>query len=81
MELINETTFQNAQVKAKVKPCRHLPPGRKCAAYPKCFLGLMYLGVFVLYSGKYNYGVALKPEFMKHSLFMRYVFFIVDVPI
>ena len=75
MELINETTFQNAQVKAKVKPGRRLPPGRKRAAYTKMSFGLVYLGAFVLYSGKYNYQVALKAEFMKHSLLMRYVFF------
>ena len=74
MELINETTFQNAQVKSKVKPGRRLPPGRKRAAYTKMFFGLVYLGAFVLYSGKYNYQVALNPEFMKHSLLMRYVF-------
>ena len=76
MELINETTFQNAQVKAKIKPGRRLPPGRKRAAFTKMFFGLVYLGAFVLYSGKYNFQVALKPEFMKHSLLMRYIFFI-----
>ena len=74
MELINETMFQNAQVKAKVKAGRRLPPGRKRAAFTKLFFGLVYLGVFVLYGGTYNYGVALKPEFMKHSLLMRCVF-------
>ena len=74
MELINETTFQNAQVKAKVRPGRSLPPGRKRAAYTKMFFGLVYLGAFVLYSGKYNYQVALKSEFMKYSLLTRYVF-------
>ena len=80
MELINETMFQNAQVKSKVKPGRRLPPGRKRAAYTKMFLGLVYLGMFVLYSGKYNYQAALKPEFMKHSLLVRYVFiFILNV--
>ena len=74
MELIDETTFQNAQVKAKLKPGRRLPPGRIRAAYTKLFFGLVYLVAFLLYNGKYNYRVALKPEFMKHSLLMRYVF-------
>ena len=74
MELINETTFRNAQVKAKVNPSRRLPPGRVRAAFTKLFLGLVYLAAFVLYNGKYNYRVALKPEFMKHSLLMRCVF-------
>ena len=75
MELINETTFQNALVKSKVKPGRRLPPGRKRAAYTKMFFGLVYLSAFMLYGGKYNYRVALKPEFMKHSLLMRFVVF------
>ena len=74
MELINETPFRNVQVKAKVNPSRRLPPGRVRAAYTKLFLGLVYLAAFVLYNGKYNYRVALKPEFMKHSLLMRCVF-------
>ena len=76
MELINETTFQNAEVKAKVKLGRRLPPGRKRAAYTKMFFGLVYLGAFVLYNGTYTYRVALKPEFMKHSLLMRYVIYV-----
>ena len=75
MDLINETTFENAEIKSKVKPGRRLPPGRKRAAYTKMLSGFVYLGAFVFYSGKYNYQVALKPEFMKHSLLMRYVFF------
>ena len=74
MELINETTFQSAQVKSKINPGRTLPPGRKRAAYTKMFFGLIYLGAFVLYAGKYNYQVALTPEFMKYSLLMRYAF-------
>ena len=68
MELVNETKFQ---------PGRRLPPGRKRAAYTKLFFGLVYLVAFVLYNGKYNYQVALKPEFMKHSLLMRYVFYFI----
>ena len=76
MELINETTFQNAQVKAKVKPGRRLPPGRKRAAYTKLVFGLVYLGAFVLYNGTYSYRIALTPEFMKRSLLTRYVLFL-----
>jgi len=75
MELINETTFQNAQVKAKVKPGHRLPPGRVRAAYTRLFFGLVYLVAFLLYNGKYNYRAALKPEFMKHSLLMRILLF------
>ena len=79
MELINETPFRNAQVKARVKPGRRLPPGRVRAAFTKMFFGLLYLVAFLLNKGKYNYHVALKPEFMKHSLLMRCVIFFIDV--
>jgi len=81
MDLINETTFQNAQVKAKINPGRRLPPGRKRAAYTKMFFGLVYLGAFVLYGGKYNYQVALKPEFMENSLLKRIFLFQLGGPI
>ena len=79
MELINETPFRNAQVKARVKLGRRLPPGRVRAAFTKMFFGLVYLVAYLLYNGTYNYHVALKPEFMKHSLLMRCVIFFFDV--
>ena len=75
MELINETPFRNVQVKARVKPGRHLPPGRVRAAFTKMFFGFVYFVAFLLYNGKYNYRMALKPEFLKHGLWMRYVIF------
>ena len=76
MELINETRFRNAQVKARVKPGHRLPPGRVRAAFTKMFFGLLYHAAFLLNNGKYNYHVALKPEFMKHSLLMRFAIYL-----
>ena len=77
MELTNQTTFQNTQVNAKVKPGRRrLPPSRKRAAYINMFFGIVYPIAFVLYNSKYNYQVALRPEFMKHTLLMWYVFLV-----
>ncbi|KAJ3495292.1 hypothetical protein NLJ89_g10651 [Agrocybe chaxingu] len=81
MELINETMFQHAHVKASVKKGKRLPPGRKRAAYTKMFLGLVYLGLFVLYGPTYNFSVASDPEFMKKSLFERIVLFQLGGPI
>ena len=73
MELINETMFQHAHVKASLKAGNRLPAGRKRAAYSKMFMGLVYLGAFVLLGPKYNFSVALKDDFMKMSLLKRYV--------
>lgn len=73
MELINETMFQHAHVKATLKEGRRLPPGRKRAAYTKMFMGLFYLAAFVLLGGKYNFSVALKPEFALMPLWKRFV--------
>jgi len=73
MELINETMFQHAHVKASLKAGRRLPPGRKRAAYTKMVMGLLYLGAFVVLGGKYNYSVALTDEFARMPLLKRWV--------
>ncbi|KAF5320661.1 hypothetical protein D9619_001199 [Psilocybe cf. subviscida] len=71
MELINETMFQHAHVKASLKEGRRLPPGRKRAAYTKMVMGLFYLGTFVFLGTKWNYTVSLTDDFMKNSLLKR----------
>jgi lysophospholipid acyltransferase len=71
MEVINETMFQHAHVKATFKAGRTVPPGRKRAAYTKMTLGLLFLGTFVLFGPTYNFAVSLKPEFAKKSLVRR----------
>lgn len=71
MEVINETMFQHAHVKATLKYGRTVPPGRKRAAYSKMVIGLLFLGAFVVLGPKYSYIYALKPEFAQKSLFQR----------
>ena len=71
MEVINETMFQHAHVKATLKAGRTVPPGRKRAAYSKMIMGLLFLGVFVVLGPKYSYRYALKPEFARKSLLHR----------
>jgi hypothetical protein len=71
MEVINETMFQHAHVKATLKAGRTVPRGRKRAAYSKMIMGLLFLGVFVVLGPKYSYKYALKPEFARKSLLHR----------
>jgi len=71
MEVINETMFQLAHVKAVVKAGRTVPPGRKRVAYTKLLMGLSFLGVFVVLGPTYNFSTVLKPEFAKKNLISR----------
>ena len=71
MEVINETMFQHAHVKATFKAGRTVPPGRKRAAYTKMIMGLLLLGTYVIFGPTYNFSVLLKPEFAKQSLLRR----------
>lgn len=64
--------FEAPQAKAKAKPGRKLPPGRKRVAYFKMFMGLVYLGLFVVSGGKLSYATALTPWFAAQPLIMRY---------
>lgn len=81
MELINETTFQHAHVKATLKAGRRLPPGRKRAAYTKMVMGLIYLGAFVVLGGKYNYSISLTDEFARMPLLKRIFLYQLSGPI
>ena len=73
MDLINETVFQAEHVKSKTKTGRRLPSGRKRTAYTKMLMGLIYLGLFVVLGGTYNFAAALLPSFAKKSLLTRFV--------
>lgn len=75
MDLINETVFQAEHVKSKTKAGRRLPSGRKRTAYTKMLMGLIYLGLFVVLGGTYNFAAALTPSFAKKSLLTRIVLF------
>lgn len=71
MDVVNETVFQHAHVKATFKAGRTVPPGRKRAAYTKMVVGLAFLGAFVLFGPTYNFAASLTPEFAKKSFLSR----------
>jgi hypothetical protein len=51
--LVHEKVMVNSpspeHTKEDAKPKRGLPPGRKRAGYPKMFIGLLYLGLWVFF--------------------------------
>ncbi|KAG5731995.1 Lysophospholipid acyltransferase [Termitomyces sp. T112] len=73
--LIHETVFDDDKVKEKTKGDKKLPSGRKRNAYGKMVMGLIYLGIFVVFGGNNNYSTALTPWFMEHQLFVRIFLF------
>ncbi|KAF8897151.1 MBOAT, membrane-bound O-acyltransferase family-domain-containing protein [Infundibulicybe gibba] len=74
-ELVNETLFKAAEVKAKATSGRNIPLGRKRVAYRKMTLGLILLGMFVVLGPKFNFAIALTPEFAQRSILMRIALF------
>jgi len=69
--LITEDIFSNSTVGSKATPGRKLPPGRKRVAYTKMLMGLLYLGLFVVFGAKYNFAAALEPWFAKENILVR----------
>ncbi|KAJ6538943.1 endoplasmic reticulum protein [Mycena capillaripes] len=69
MDLINETLFKKLAVKGKNG--RNIPSGRKRVAYRKMLFGLAYLGIFVVFTGTWNYSISLTPWFVEQSLLKR----------
>jgi lysophospholipid acyltransferase len=69
MDLVNETMFKKLAVKGKNG--RNIPAGRKRVAYRKMLFGLVYLGIFVVFSGTWNYGISMTPWFVEQSLLYR----------
>lgn len=79
MDLIDGTLFKalekadEAKRAAATIPGRLVPRGRKRVAYRKMLTGLVYLGLFVVLGGQYNYSIAVVDSFTERSLFYRYV--------
>ncbi|GJE84957.1 MBOAT-domain-containing protein [Phanerochaete sordida] len=77
MDLIDQTRFKalekadDEKIKAISVPGRLIPRGRKRVAYWKMFMGLVYLGLFVVLGGQYNYGIAVQDWFVQKSLLYR----------
>jgi lysophospholipid acyltransferase len=77
--MIGEVMFEDPKAKAKADAGRKLPAGRKRVAYFKMFMGLVYLGLFVVCGGKFNYATALTPAFAQKNLFVRYVTYHISI--
>lgn len=74
MDLIDGTRFkalekaEDEKFKAVSIPGRLVPRGRKRVAYRKMVMGLIYLGLFVVLGGQYNFGIAVQDWFAERSL-------------
>ncbi|EKM59433.1 uncharacterized protein PHACADRAFT_249920 [Phanerochaete carnosa HHB-10118-sp] len=81
MDLIDGTRFKllekadDKQFKAVSIPGRLVPRGRKRVAYRKMIMGLIYLGLFVVLGGQYNFGIAVQDWFAQKSLLYRIAIF------
>ena len=75
--LVDESLFAAAD--GRTKPGRAIPLGRKRVAYRKMVLGLVFLGLFVVFGGSCNYAVALTPWFASKGLVNRCVVFFLQV--
>ncbi|EIN10257.1 MBOAT-domain-containing protein [Punctularia strigosozonata HHB-11173 SS5] len=53
---------------------RAVPSGRKRVAYRKLATGLAWLGLYVVYSGKYNYGVGVQDWFAQKPFLFRFLY-------
>lgn len=77
MNLIDGTLFKAIDKEVEEKraaakiPGRLVPRGRKRVAYRKMVVGLVYLGLFVVLGGQYNFGIALQDWFTERSLLYR----------
>ena len=77
MNLIDGTLFrivdkadEDKRAAASI-PGRLVTRGRKRVAYRKMVMGLVYLGLFVVFNGQYNYSVAVEDWFPNKSLLYR----------
>lgn len=79
MNLIDGTLFKTIDkvdeaTKASVTvPGRLVPRGRKRVAYRKMVMGLIYLGLYVVFGSQYNLSVQLQDWFVQKTLLSRYV--------
>ncbi|KAG6328886.1 hypothetical protein ID866_10203 [Astraeus odoratus] len=73
--LVDESLFKIAPGEIKKPSKRAIPDGRKRVAYRKMLVGLIFLGLFVVLSPTYHYGVAVTPWFLTLGLFKRILVF------
>ena len=75
--LVDESLF--AAANGRTKPGRAIPSGRKRVAYRKLVIGLVFLGLFIVFGGSCNFAVALTPWFASKGLVYRCVLFFSQV--
>ncbi|KAL0064745.1 Lysophospholipid acyltransferase [Marasmius tenuissimus] len=69
MSLVHENVFKDQKIKGSKG--RNLADGRKRVGYRKMFMGLAFLGTYVVFGGQYNYTVILTSGFAKKTLLER----------
>ncbi|KAK7695571.1 hypothetical protein QCA50_000207 [Cerrena zonata] len=79
MNLIEGTVFKSLlkadEQKGKAPARRLIPKGRKRVAYRRGLLGLVCLGIFVVFGGTHTFAAAVTEKFAKMGLIQRIVFF------
>ena len=78
MKLVDGSLFKltdkaDAQSKSWFSGRRMVPNGRKRVAYWKMLMGLIFLGLFVVFGGNSSFSASLSDEFLKKSLLTRSV--------
>ncbi|KAH7931427.1 MBOAT-domain-containing protein [Leucogyrophana mollusca] len=73
--LIDETLFKSTEGKGSRDSKRAVPNGRKRVAYRKMVVGLLFLGIFVVFSPSFYFGIAVTPWFVTQGLLYRIAYF------
>lgn len=77
MNLIEGTVFKSLlkddEKAGKLSARQLIPKGRKRVAYRRGLLGLVLLGVFVVFGGTHTYAAAVTEKFRKMDLIQRQV--------
>lgn len=88
ISLVDESLFKITQAEptptddaTERKHKRKVPKGRKRVAYRKGLYGLLYLGLFLVFWPKFNFGLAITDWFLEQNLIVRSVFVIVISPL
>ncbi|THH33641.1 hypothetical protein EUX98_g500 [Antrodiella citrinella] len=69
MSLVEGTIFKSVKADDLKDSGRLVPKGRKRVAYRKLVVGLVYLGIFVVFGGQYNYSNAVQDWFSDYNFF------------
>ncbi|EEB97799.1 hypothetical protein MPER_02808 [Moniliophthora perniciosa FA553] len=70
LSLVNDTVFTSQNIKS-ASGKRNVADGRKRVGYRKMLAGLVYLGIFVVAGGQWNFSTLLSDEFVKKTMWER----------